>query len=150
MDENKKSALSSLIKLSLELLNATQGAFLSADDGAKALKFEVVAVRHGTAEILGQMSNRLVGQVTPYGDGVTGRAAITQKPQVATRSEDGDMVHVRGDGIPNAVVAVPVVSEGELLGVLTAVCFDSDLSFSNEVLRQYQMAAVVAAVLLKN
>ena len=150
MDENKKSALESLIKLSLELLNASQGAFLSANEGAKVLNFEVVIVRHGTAEILMRMSNKLVGKVTPYGEGVTGRAAITQKPQVAMRSEGGDMAHVKGDGIPNAVVAVPVVSNGELLGVLTAVCFDSDLSFSNEALRQYQMAAAVASVLLKN
>ena len=148
MKENTKSGLEALIRLSLELVNASQGAFLEADDDSKTLRFAAVAVKHGTAEMLRRVSERLVGESVAYGEGVTGRAAATRIPQFASRSAGADMSSVRGDGVPNAVMAIPVFDGDRLLGVMTAVCFDRDLAFSDDALRQYGLAATVAATLL--
>lgn len=148
MDSCKSKAIESVIRLSLELLNATQGAFLSADTSSLTLRFDVVAIRHGVSELLEQTSKKLLGGTVAFGDGVTGRAAITKKAQFSTRNSGGDMSHVVGDGTPNAVVAVPVMKGDRLLGVLTAVCFDGDLEFTGDSARQYQLAATVVAELV--
>ncbi len=148
MDASKRHAVESLIKLALELTNASQGSLLLSDASSALLRFEVVAVRDGAAAILVQTSQKLLGQVVRFGEGATGMAAESCRPQLATRSGGDNMSHVRGDGVPNAVLAVPVIKDGTLLGVLTAVCFDADLEFSEDSARQYQLAAAVVAELL--
>ena len=148
MEESKSRAIKSLIEMSLELLNASQGAFLVADAAAAQLKFEVVAVKHGTAEPLKRVSEKLMGEIVAFGVGITGKAAATRSVQFGSRNAGADLLHVRGDGTPNAVMAVPVLSEDRLLGVMTAVCFDRELSFSSEAARQYSLAAEVAAGML--
>ena len=149
MNEIKLSAIDNLIKLSLELLNASQGAFLSADEETKTLKFEVVSLKHGTAEALRRISDRLIGNTVAYGVGLTGKAAELRQAQFATRIDNADMSHVGGDGTPNAVMAVPVVVADRLLGVLTAVRFDRELAFSEEDVRRYSMAAKVASGIIE-
>ncbi len=143
-----KDAITCLVELSLELMNATQGAFLSADDVSKMLRFDVVAVKHGTADALKRISEKLVGETVAYGVGLTGKAASTRTIQFSTRSSGDSFSHVRGDGEPNAVLAVPVIRGNQLLGVLTAVCFDRELSFSDEAARQYQLASRVVSKIL--
>jgi len=148
MDERARKAVDNLLQMALELANATQGAFLEADPAEKLLRFSVVSVRPGTAESLKRVSARLLGETVAYGQGVTGLAAITQRPQFSARSTGGDLSHVGGDGTPNAVLAVPVLEGDRLLGVLTAVCFDRELKFTAESVRPYVQAASVTATIL--
>lgn len=148
MKPETKDVIRCLVELSLELMNATQGAFLSADDASKMLRFDVVAVKHGTADALKRISEKLIGGIVAYGEGLTGKAASTRTVQFSTRSSDDSFSHVRGDGEPNAVLAVPVIRGDRLFGVLTAVCFDRELSFSDEAARQYQLAACAVSKIL--
>ena len=148
MDERKRTAIDSVLQMALELANATQGAFLEANPTESLLRFSVVSVRQGTAESLKTVSERLIGETVAYGQGVTGLAAVTRKPQFSARSSGGDLSHVGGDGTPNAVLAVPVLEADRLLGVLTAVCFDRELKFSSDAVRPYALAATAVASIL--
>jgi hypothetical protein len=51
------------------------------------------------------------------------------------------MAQVQGDGVPNAVLAVPVVKDDTAVGVLTAVCFDQEKAFNEMSLANYALLA---------
>ena len=127
--------------MGLNLLQASQGAYLSADFSGKALRFDVVAVKDGMSSLLSVLSRRLQGKVVPFGQGVTGRAAEERRGLYASRLESSDMAQVHGDGVPNAVLAVPVVKNGSTVGVLTAVCFDQEKTFNETALANYALLA---------
>lgn len=137
----KKHAIECLLRVGLNLLQASQGAYLSADTSGKVLRFEVVAVKDGMSSLLSVLSRRLQGKVVPFGQGVTGRAAAERRGLYASRFENADMAQVQGDGVPNAVLAVPVVRGGVTAGVLTAVCFDQEKTFNETSLANYTLLA---------
>lgn len=141
----KKHALECLIKAGLNLVQASQGSYLSADFAGTALRFEVVAARDGMSGLLSVLSHRLLGKVMPFGRGVTGRAASEKRGQYASRFEVDDMAQIRGDGVPNAVLAVPVLKVGVVVGVMTAVCFDQEKAFNETSLANYALLAEAAA-----
>ena len=72
---------------------------------------------------------------------MTGRAAAERRGLYASRFENADMAQVQGDGVPNAVLAVPVVRGGVTAGVLTAVCFDQEKTFNETSLANYTLLA---------
>lgn len=139
--EGKKHAIECLMRVGLNLLQASQGAYLSADATGKALRFDVVAVKDGMSNLLSILSRRLQGKVVPFGQGVTGRAAAEKRGLYASRLESADMAQVQGDGVPNAVLAVPVVKNNVTVGVLTAVCFDQEKTFNEMSLANYALLA---------
>ena len=139
--EGKKHAIDCLMRVGLNLLQASQGAYLSADDSGKALRFDVMAVKDGMSSLLDILSRRLQGKIVPFGLGVTGRAAAEKRGLYASRLESADMSQVQGDGVPNAVLAVPVVKNNATVGVLTAVCFDQEKTFNETSLANYTLLA---------
>ena len=139
--EGKKHAIECLMRVGLNLLQASQGTYLSADASGKALRFDVVAVKDGMSNLLSILSRRLQGKVVPFGQGVTGRAAVEKRGLYASRLESVDMAQVQGDGVPNAVLAVPVVKNDATVGVLTAVCFDQEKTFNETSLANYTLLA---------
>lgn len=139
--EGKRHAIECLLRVGLNLLQASQGAYLSADTCGKALRFDVVAVKDGMSNLLSVLSRRLQGKVVLFGQGVTGRAAAERRGLFASRLESADMAQVQGDGIPNAVLAVPVLRNGVAIGVLTAVCFDQEKTFNESSLANYTLLA---------
>ena len=139
--EAKKHAVECLLRAGLNLLQASQGAYLSADVSGKALRFDIVAARDGMSSLLSVLSRRLLGKVIPFGQGVTGRAAAERRGLYASRLESVDMAQVQGDGVPNAVLAVPVVKNGFSVGVVTAVCFDREKTFDETSLANYTLLA---------
>ena len=148
MVPEKKKAIENLLALSLSVVRGSQGAFLSVDKGNNLLRFEVVAVCPGLLPIVDSISEQLVGKTVPVGDGVTGRAAATREVQMATFADGEAFSRVDGDGKPNAVLAAPVLKGDELLGVVTAVCFDREHEFADTAKDTYVMAARIAAEIL--
>ena len=139
--EGKKHFIECLLRVGLNLLQASQGAYLSADVSGKALRFDVVAVKDGMSNLLSILSRRLQEKIVPFGQGVTGRAAVEKRGLYASRLESSDMAQVQGDGVPNAVLAVPVVKNNVTVGVLTAVCFDQEKTFNETSLANYTLLA---------
>ena len=139
--EGKKRFIECLLKVGLNLLQASQGAYLSADVSGKALRFDVVTVKDGMSSLLSVLSRRLQGKVVPFGQGITGRAAAEKRGLYASRLDSADMAQVQGDGVPNAVLAVPVVKDNATVDVLTAVCFDQEKTFNETSLANYTLLA---------
>ena len=148
MMQEKKKAIENLLSLSLSVVRGSQGAFLSVDKDRNLLRFEAVAVCPGLLPILDTISERLVGKTVPVGEGTTGRAAATREVQFATSADGSAFSRVDGDGKPNAVLAVPVMKGEEILGVMTAVCFDREHELSGTAKDAYVMAAQIASELL--
>ena len=148
MTQEKKKAIENLLFLSLSVVSGSQGAFLSVDKDRNLLRFEAVAVCAGLLPIIDTISERLVGKSVPIGEGVTGRAAATREVQFATSADGSIFSRVDGDGKPNAVLAVPVLKGEELVGVMTAVCFDREHELSGTAKDTYVAAAQIAAELL--
>lgn len=141
-------AMENLLKIGLEMIHASQGAFLSIDAEHQCLTFEVVALRNGLLPVLGEISGKLLGQHLKIGDGIVGRAASLSAKQVASRNKCDALTHISGDGYPNAVMAIPVFKDGEIAGVLSAVLFDRDKYFTEEDACKYELLSIVASELI--
>lgn len=140
-------ALDQLVRAGLGVLGADQGSLLLAEPRARRLRFAmVVDARDGTPP--GAPGSALVGSTVPYGEGITGMAALTHDVQSASAADGASFYRVRGDGSPPAVLAAPLLSGERLLGVLTAVSFDPRKVFSPADARLYGIFANLAAVVV--
>ena len=117
------------LRLALRSVRATQGAFLLRDDGTERLCFKAVVSRSGLSGYENVFCG-LIGQRVQFGDGITGQAAATGRAQIGKRSKNADSFYtVSGDGTPESVMAIPILSPDTVLGVITAVSFDPDREF---------------------
>lgn len=141
--------LKSLVGLGLSAIAANQGALLVVDEGGAVLHFKFVISLNGLRrhEVV---FNRLAGKTVPIGEGITGRAALTREAQFASANESGDFYRISGDGVPAAVLAVPLVCDGNLHGVMTAISFDCDHEFTGEDAAKYGQYAAIAGIVLKD
>ena len=146
-DADVRRVLVQLIRLGLDVVSADQGAMLSVEPDGKSLRFAMVASREGLRNA-GEMSESLIGQTLPIGEGVTGMAALTHDIQAESRMGSGRIRSMRGDGSPNAVLAAPMLIGDELVGVITAVGFQRKKPFSTAECRSYGAFADVAAVVV--
>ena len=146
-DRQVQFTLDQLIQIGLQILNAAQGSLLVLESDKRNLRFVMVASRPGLTDKY-KSSVDLVGQSVPIGEGITGMAALTHDIQTSTRASGDKFFKVRGDGSPNAVLAAPMLIGEELIGVLTAVCFDKRKSFTVEECKTYGMLANIAAVVV--
>ena len=93
----------------------------------------------------------LLGQGVPLGEGIVGLAAVTHEVQLGSPTYDGVAQARRGEADPSqpaAVLAAPVLSRDELLGVITAVRFEPAGPFTKQDARLYGRAATVAGLVL--
>lgn len=140
-------AMDQLVRAGLDVLGADQGSLLLADPAAKLLRFAmVVDAREDAPPDAPGLG--LAGGTVPYGEGVTGMAALTHDVQSAAAADGATFHHIRGDGSPSAVLAAPLLSGDSLLGVLTAVSFDPRKVFSPDDARRYGIFANLAAVVI--
>ena len=146
-DADVRRVLVQLIRLGLDVVGADQGALLSVEPDGKYLRFAMVASREGLRNA-GEMSESLIGQTLPIGEGVTGMAALTHDIQAESRTGSGRIRSMCGDGSPNAVLAAPMLIGDELVGVITAVGFQRKKPFSTAECRSYGAFADVAAVVV--
>ena len=149
-DTTVRFAMDQLVRAALGVVGADQGALLLAEPGRGALRFAMVVDAASAAGAGRPSAAALVGSTVPFGEGVTGMAALTRDVQSAAVVRDGEAPfrRVRGDGAPGAVLAAPVLDGDELLGVLTAVSFRRRRTFSREESALYGVFANVAAVVV--
>ncbi len=141
-------AMDQLLRAGLGVLGADQGSLLLAEPRARRLRFAMVVDAREDARPDAPGGN-LVGSTVPYGEGITGMAALTHDVQSAASATGAAAFHrVAGDGAPAAVLAAPLLSGDRLLGVLTAVSFDRRKVFSPEDARLYGIFANVAAIVV--
>lgn len=141
-------AMDQLVRAGLGVLGADQGSLLLAEPRAKRLRFAMVVDAREDAPPDAPGSN-LVGSTVPYGEGITGMAALTRDVQSAAAADGASFYRVEGDGSPSAVLAAPLLSGDRLLGVLTAVSFDRRKVFSPGDARLYGIFANVAAIVIE-
>ncbi|MBQ7402039.1 MAG: GAF domain-containing protein [Lentisphaeria bacterium] len=138
--EKIKSAFQLLISLGLKLLGAEEGSLLIYRKEQNDLQF--------AATIGNNAPEHLVGKTVPMGKGITGMAAMTCEIQTAARASGGDFFAVENDGSPNCVIAAPVMLDDELIGVITAVSFDKEKSFTNADCQNFSMLAELGAIII--
>lgn len=129
-----------LISLGLKLLNADEGSLLIFKKEQKQLQF-VATVGSSDDEVL-------VGKTVPLGKGITGMAALTGEIQTASRANGGNFFAVQDDGTPNSVIAAPIMLDDELIGVITAVSFDNNKTFSTADCQNFSILTQLGAVLI--
>ena len=134
-----KFHLEQLISIGIRILNAQEGSLLLADEKQGFLTF---AMQVGKEQ-------KLVGKTVPIGEGITGMAALTRDVQSASAVTGGNFFYVKEAGMPTSVLAAPMLTEDELIGVITAVSFDKKHTFSVEDCSTYGMFANIAAALIK-
>jgi transcriptional regulator with GAF, ATPase, and Fis domain len=139
--ESVKLAFDLLIQLGLKLLGADEGSLLVYRKKYKDLQF--------VSTIGGDSPKQLVGKTVPIGEGITGMAAMSGEIQTSTRASGSRFFEVPDDGKPNSVIAAPILLDDELIGVITAVSFDLDKSFSTVDCQKYAIVAELGAIVLR-
>lgn len=139
----EEKILRMLIELGCEVVGGQEGSLLVYDTEADVLRF---AMTVGDPE----SEQKLRGQAVPLGAGLTGLAAATLEVQTgAPTFKDVEQKERKGDGsTPDAVIAAPMVSGDELVGVITAVSFEDGKRFSSKDARLYAGFAAIAAIVV--
>ena len=139
----EEKILRMLIELGCEVVGGQEGSLLVYDKDADVLRF---AMTVGDPD----SEKKLRGQAVPLGAGLTGLAAATLEVQTgAPTFKDIDQKERAGDAsTPEAVIAAPMASGDELVGVVTAVSFENGKRFSSRDARLYAGFAAIAAIVV--
>ena len=97
----------------------------------------------------GDKPKDLTGEAVPIGKGITGMAAMLKEIQTSTRTSGRCFFDVPNDGKPNSVIAAPILLDDELIGVVTAVSFDLNKSFSPDDCKKFAIVAELGAIILR-
>ncbi len=105
--------LDGLVRTATVAIPSPAGSLLLVDREANALTFAVA---------VGQSASRLEGVSVPLGRGIAGLVAVSGQP-LAIANAQQDPRHARDIAeqsgyLPNTILAVPVVADGEVIGVL--------------------------------
>ena len=132
-----------LIDLGRRVVGADEGSLLVYDAERRVLVF---AMTLGSEEA--EAEARLKGQVVPLGEGRTGMAAEFRTVQVgapAFHDIEFQQHKERGGSEPDIVLAAPMIWDDTLVGVITAVSFDSEKRFTQDDATVYEEFAGIAA-----
>lgn len=137
----EEGVLRLLLETAIRTVDAAEGSVLAYDRDANDLRFVMTVNGPGN----------LVGQRVPIGAGLTGLAALTHEVQIGAptyRTVDDANKATGVEGEPSAVIAAPMVSGDQLIGVLTAVRFKPGHRFTTDDGRAYGNFATIAALML--
>jgi GAF domain-containing protein len=141
-----ESADADLLRLVLttavETIDADEGSLLLRDDGTGDLRFAMTVGDPDREE-------KLIGERVPVGRGVVQLAAATQEVQIGAPTFRDIKQTEREAGGPEAVIAAPMISRSDVIGVLTAVTFKHGRRFGGAEAKLYGRLATVAAVLIE-
>ena len=141
-----ESADADLLRLVLttavETIDADEGSLLLRDDGTGDLRFAMTVGDPDREE-------KLIGERVPVGRGVVQLAAATQEVQIGAPTFRDIKQTERETGGPEAVIAAPMISRSDVIGVLTAVTFKHGRRFGGAEAKLYGRLATVAAVLIE-
>jgi GAF domain-containing protein len=141
-----ESADAALLRLVLttavETIEADEGSLLLRDEGTGDLRF---AMTVGDPD----REDKLVGERVPVGRGVSQLAAATREVQVGAPTYRDIKQTERETGGPEGVIAAPLISGAEVIGVLTAVTFKPGRRFGGAEAKFYGRLATIAAVIIE-
>ena len=139
-----ENTLRLLIRMGLLVTDADEGSLLVLDPEAGDLRF---AMTIGSAD----SEAALLGQRVPLGQGITGLAAATLEVQIGAPTYKDVHQSTRLDQTstgPEAVMAAPLLSGPELVGVISAVSFKKDKRFTTQDGKLFGGFAAIAGVLI--
>ena len=133
--------LEALIKRAAQLLGSTDGLFYMADPAADHLELKV-----GIGRFV-----KYIGMQLDPGEGLCGKVWQTGEPKVledyATWPEHSEKMK---DGYFGAAIAVPLKSEGQVLGVIAITSSRTDRIFGDEDIEILTRFAGIASIALDN
>jgi GAF domain-containing protein len=136
-----------LIEVCAQFVGAAEGSLLLLERGAEEPESLVFAMTAGSRE----SEQALLGQRVPLGEGIVGLAAVTHEVQIGMPSYPGvEQARRQGEapGQPSSVIAAPMLADGDLVGVITAVHFEPARRFSPADALLYGRVATIAGLLL--
>ena len=139
------TVLDLVVKKAVEILNAQAGSLLLLDRRTDELVFRVV---------LGPVSDSLLGQRLPPGEGIAGAAIQTGEGQIVNDVQADprwfDAPDLTTGFQTRSMVCVPLVSRGRAIGVLEVINKLDGVPFDHENLELLYNFAVQAAVAIDN
>jgi len=138
---DSKTALSEIIRVCTELTDADYGTILLLDKDSQTLK--IIA-----SDVKGNIDEK-VGEETPIPMGAVGRSARTRKTQlIADKSLDIDYVVFDGD--TRSELAVPIIADEQVIGVLNLES-TKEGNFTVEDVQMIELlSSIVASALRKS
>ncbi len=141
-----ESADAALLRLVLttavETIEADEGSLLLREEGTGDLRF---AMTVGDPD----REKKLLGERVPVGRGVVQLAAATREVQIGAPTYRDIKQTERETGGPEAVIAAPLLSGADVIGVVTAVTFQHGKRFGGAEAKFYGRLATIAAVLIE-
>ena len=131
-----------VLTTAVEAIEADEGSLLLRDPDTRDLYF---AITVGDPD----HERDLPGQRVPVGRGVVQLAAATQQVQIGAPTFRDIQQTERQTGGPEAVIAAPLISGSDTIGVLTAVTFKQGRRFGGVDAKLYGRLATIAAVLIE-
>ena len=140
-----RTTLNTIMQKAVEILDSEAGSLLLADKEKNDLVFEV---------ILGPAASVLAGQRIPIGKGIVGAVAQSGQPQIVNRAQQ-DQRWLRDIGqtnefITQALLTVPMISKGEVTGVIQVLNKRDGTPFNEDDQTLLQSFAGNAAVAVEN
>ncbi len=124
---NQREVLQAVVRRAVDLLEASMGAIAAWNPTLQSLRIEAIYNARRTVE--------LERKIYPLGQGLIGRTAQERRPQIVRDYQAWDMGDTSGTGLlegVHSVVAIPLLWQDELLGVLTVGERRTDRSFTDE------------------
>jgi two-component system NtrC family sensor kinase len=124
---NQREVLQSVVRRAVDLLEASMGAIAAWNPATQTLRIESMYNARRTVE--------LERKVYALGQGLVGRTAAERRPQIVRDYQAWDLGDTSGTGLlegVHSVVAIPLLWQDELLGVLTVGERRTDRSFTDE------------------
>lgn len=134
-----------IMEIGVGMMRAEEGSLLLLDKKKEELEF-LMTVGSPEAE------KKLIGQRFSMHKGITGLAASTGEPQTGAptyhgiKQADYKSKHRKE---PKAVLAVPMLVEGEVVGVITAVSFREGFTFSPVDMQLYSKFAKLCGTVIR-
>ena len=131
-----------LLTTAVDAIAADEGSLLLRDDDTGDLRF---AMTIGDAD----RESQLIGQRVPVGQGISQLAVATQEVQIGAPTYRDIKQTERQTGGPEAIIAAPLISGSDVIGVLTAVTFKPGRRFGGDEAKLYGRLATIAVVLIE-
>ncbi|MEI7635740.1 MAG: GAF domain-containing protein [Syntrophus sp. (in: bacteria)] len=140
----EEKVLRLLIETGVQIVGGEEGSLLALDEKTNELRFLMTVGSKSSEEAL-------IGQIVPLGKGITGLAASTHEVQIgAPTFTDIKQSEERSDksGLPEAVIAAPMLIGDMLIGVITVVSFEKEKRFSGSDAKFLGRFATIAGLIV--
>lgn len=138
---DRKELLSVILKLATESTSAERGSIMLVSGEERMLRVEIAK----------GMDEEVIRKIrVPIGEGVSGKVAKTGKPLLITgKAKGGDFSRPMDRSDVKSAMCVPLVVNGEIIGVINVSSYESSHNFTNEDLNFLTSLAGLAAEVIQ-